>query len=531
MDAVPRFRAGEPRPFQICLSFQDVSARQRTSQDFSASQERFRLAMEATRDGIWDWNVDTGEVFYNPGYTRMLGWEPEEFRDRVETWSDLIHPEDRERVLEVNQACIDGRIPQFEVEYRIRTRAGEWKWILGRGKRIVGEGREPARRLVGTHVDISERKHAEQMQRMYEEELQQAQKLESLGSLAGGVAHDMNNILAAIQAVTQTLQHRHLGDPGLARGLAAIEKASLRGRDLVQGLTNFARKDLRESTPLDLNALLRDEIELFRRTTLQKVQLTLDLEERLPAVLGERGMLESAVMNLCVNAVEAMPAGGTLTLRTRSSSGGMVELLVADSGEGMAPEVLARAKEPFFTTKPVGKGTGLGLALVHATVKAHGGALTLQSEVGRGCTVRVQLPALSCTGEGRAAVPAPASGRNPLRILLVDDDELIRATVPPMLQLLKHRVIAVAGGREALHLLAAGEAFDLVLLDLNMPGMNGAETLSQMRRRHPRLPVLMATGHLDEATARMLRQDPCAAGLAKPFSMAELDRKLQELGF
>ena len=499
----------------------------RAEAELRASGERYRLAMDATNDGIWDWDVETGEVYFSPGYTRMLGWDSAEFRDRVESWTALIHPADLERVLAANQTCIDGPATHFEVEYRLRTRTGEWKWILGRGRRIGPDGGR-ARRMVGTHVDITALKHAEEMQRTLEAELHQSQKLESLGSLAGGVAHDMNNILAAIHAVTQTLQWRHAGDAGLAQALATIEKASNRGRDLVKSLTNFARKDLRESELLDMNVLLREELEILRRTTLQKVDLELELEEPLPVVLGERGILASALMNLCLNAVDAMPKGGTLTLRTCRPADGQVELEVADSGEGMAPAVLARAMEPFFTTKPAGKGTGLGLAMVYATVKAHGGTVSIQSAAGRGTTVLLRLPAHPDLREAEPAQePAPSQGS--MHILLVDDDDLVRASVPAMVEHFGHRVTTVAGGQQALDLVAGGAAIDLVILDLNMPGMNGAETLDRLRRLAPGLPVLLATGHLDEGTAKVIRQDGHATCLAKPFSMAELDRKFQEL--
>ena len=382
--------------------------------------------------------------------------------------------------------------------------------------------------LVVMGLDISERKRAEATRRQLDAELHQVQKLDSLGSLAGGVAHDMNNVLAAIQAVTETLRDKHLGDADLCRALGIIDKASTRGRDLVRGLTNFARKDLREPEPLDLNALVREEMELLSRTTLQKVRLVMDLEQPLRPVLGERGTLGSALMNLCVNAIDAMPGGGTLTLRTRNLADGMVAVAVEDSGEGMAPAVLTRAMEPFFTTKPLGKGTGLGLSMAYTTAKTHGGNLALQSEPGKGTTVVLRLPALA--GSPQAGEPAPADplGTGSRRILLVDDDELILAAMPAMIEAQGHRVVTASGGPAALALLAAGAQVDLVVLDLNMPGMNGAETLRTLRRTWPGLPVILATGFLDDQTCDLLRGDPRTLSLLKPYSMVQLLRKFQE---
>jgi CheY-like chemotaxis protein len=329
--------------------------------------------------------------------------------------------------------------------------------------------------------------------------------------------------------VTQTVKLVHGADANLVKALETIEKASNRGRDLVKGLTNFSRKDLREPTRLDLNEMVREEMELLRRTTLQKVELILDLEEPLPAVMGERGTLGSALMNLCVNAVDALPAGGTLALRTRSLPGAKVELAVEDTGLGMTPAVLARAMEPFFTTKAAGKGTGLGLAMVYATVKAHGGKLSLRSQPGRGTEARIQLPALARPGGPGAPEDVPAQPAGAMRILLVDDDELIRASVPAMVEQLGHQVATAAGGREALDLVATGPELDLVILDLNMPGMDGGETLTRLRRLRPRLPVLIASGHLDPETTTRLKRDGRALSLTKPFTLLELDRKLREL--
>jgi PAS domain S-box-containing protein len=382
--------------------------------------------------------------------------------------------------------------------------------------------------VVETVFDLTEWKRVEAHQHQLEAELHHSQKLENLGSLAGGVAHDMNNILGAVQAIVQTLKQKHAGQAGLLAELGILERASTRGRDLVKGLTNFVRKGLEEPELLDLNQLVREEAELLGRTTLQKVSLRVELQESLPAVLGERGALGGALMNLCVNAMDAMPDQGTLTLRTRSLPDGRVELALEDTGKGMPPEVLARAMEPFFTTKAIGKGTGLGLAMVYATVKAHGGSVSLQSEVGRGTAVLVRLPAAAEPAPALAA-PVRAARAGALRILQVDDDELILASIPLLLELQGHTVDIAGGGQEALDRLDGGLEVDLVLLDLNMPGMNGLETLSRLRERRPGLPVLLATGYLDPGTEAQLKLFGKTLSIAKPFSMEDLDQALRKI--
>jgi len=223
-----------------------------------------------------------------------------------------------------------------------------------------------------------------------------------------------------------------------------------------------------------------------------------------------------------------MEGGGTLTLRTRRLEGDLVELQVEDTGEGMPPEVLARALEPFYTTKPMGKGTGLGLAMVHGTAKAHGGTLDLQSVPGRGTRIAMRLPALQPQAEAVAGADVGATRPSrALRILLVDDDELIRATVPSLLSHLGHRTEPVSSGPEALAALAGGLQVDVVLLDLNMPGMNGEVTYRRLRPLYPDLPVLMASGFLEPDTETLLKGDPRASFLSKPYLMEELDQKLR----
>jgi CheY-like chemotaxis protein len=314
----------------------------------------------------------------------------------------------------------------------------------------------------------------------------------------------------------------------MAEALDTILRAGNRGRDMVKGLTNFARKDLRSAEPVDLNQVVREEASLLEHTLRQKIGLRVELASGLPRVLGEPGNIGSALMNLCVNAVDAMEGGGTLTLRTRSLDPDWVELQVEDTGDGMPADVLARALEPFYTTKPMGKGTGLGLAMVHGTVKSHGGTLELQSTPGQGTRIVMRLPALQpeAAAPGGASAGAPGRARS-LRILLVDDDELIRATVPSLLKHLGHEAVSVASGPEALAALAEGLQVDVVLLDLNMPGMNGEITYRRLRPLHPGLPVLMASGFLEPETEALLKGDPKAAFLAKPYLMEELDQKLR----
>jgi signal transduction histidine kinase len=361
-------------------------------------------------------------------------------------------------------------------------------------------------------------------------ERQRSEKLESLGSLAGGIAHDMNNVLAAIMGMASALRSTCADQDLRARPLDSILHASSRGRDLVKGLTDFASKGLDEPRWFDLNELLRKEVALLGQARLRQVQLVLDLDPGLPRVLGDASALGSTIMNLGINALDAMPEGGTLTFKSGALPDGRIELTVTDTGCGMAPDVLARAMEPFFTTKPMGKGTGLGLARVYGTARAHGGSLELQSQPGQGTCVRLLLP--GGPGTPRTADPGPPAEAEPraLRVLLVDDDDLIQGSTQALLEVMGHTAVTVSSGEEALARLEAGYQPDIVLLDMNMPGLGGAGTLPRLRVLRPALPVLLATGRADQAALDLVHSYPKVTLLTKPFSLRELRQQLKTCG-
>jgi len=372
------------------------------------------------------------------------------------------------------------------------------------------------------------RMRAEEERGAMEARLQQSRRLESLGTLAGGVAHDMNNVLGAILTLASGERERLEPASPLRRTLDTIQQACVRGREVVQGLLVFARHELGDRRPVDLNQLATEIVGLLSHTTLQRIRFALDLDPGLACVEGDPGALNHALMNVCVNAVDAMPGGGAITLRTRNLEGGRVELAVEDTGEGMPEEVIRRAAEPFFTTKPAGKGTGMGLARVYGTLQAHGGELEIRSEPGRGTRVAFLLP---CTGRRPEAPPEPppAPPARGLRVLVVDDDELMRESAEDVLAWQGHQAEGVGGAREALEKLAAGESYDVVILDLNMPGMSGLEALPALLEHRPGQRILVASGYADAPTRARLEGFPRVGLLPKPFSAEELARRLGEI--
>ncbi len=479
---------------------------------------------EASTDAIYVKDPEGRYLLFNRAAGRMTGKETAAVLGRDDR---AVFPLSEAEALMAEDRRIMQKGDVITLEQRLTTPEGLRIFQAIKGPLRDADGSRVG--LFGIARDITDHIREEEARRRLEAEVQHAQRLESLGRLASGVAHDMNNVLAAVHAATELLKAQREGDAALGKSLDTILMATRRGRDLVKGLTAFARKGLAgEPEALDLNELVREEAALLERTLLKRVEVVLDLAPDLPLVRGERSSLGNALMNLCVNAVDAMPRGGTLTLRTRGL-GAQVELAVADTGEGMTPAVLAQATDPFFTTKPVGKGTGLGLATVRSVAVAHGGSLELQSEPGQGTCIRIVLPSIS---EASASAPVPPEAGPPAaprRILLVDDDDLVRRSLADLLASGGHTVATASDGASALRHLEAEAAIDLVVLDLNMHGLDGAETLGRLRQFRPDLPVLIVSGFLDALSPTFLSDQVRVRTLAKPFSLARFHERLNEL--
>jgi signal transduction histidine kinase len=399
------------------------------------------------------------------------------------------------------------------------------------------EKRKRARELVTANQELGLQKElarkTDENHRL-QNQLQQSQKMESLGVLAGGVAHDMNNVLGAILGMASTfLDIQPKGTP-VHEAFGTILKAASRGGDLVKNLLAFARKTLPDEQELDLNRIIQEEVQILAHTTLARIQLDLQLAPDLRHILGDASALTHAIMNLCINAVDAMPEQGVLSLCTRNVDNTWTEVVVEDNGTGMPDEVLAKAMDPFFTTKAVGKGTGLGLPMVYTTVRAHHGQMDIQSTPGRGTRVMLRFPA-SFSGrslhQATCAAPLEAGGigsmptysaQDALTVLVVDDDELIRASLHTLLDHLGHTIILTRSGEEALAKLEARFEPDIVILDMNMPGMGGLKTLPILRALLPSVPIILATGRVDQTAMDLASAYPLVTLLPKPFTMEEL---------
>lgn len=502
----------------------DITATKLVEAELRESEHFLREAQEAGCIGTYSWDITSNHWKSSPTLDQIFGIGESFVRD-LDTWQGLVAPDHREAMSAYIQELLQSRKP-FDREYQILRPDGNLRWVHGRGS-IYYDSKDRPIRLAGVIQDITDRRARELEHRTLQQQLARTQKLESLGSLAGGIAHDMNNVLGAILGMASV--HEELAPPGstLRTGMGTITKACTRGRELVQGLLSFARHGLAEQREVDLNTMIREQIALLERTTLQRVRLETCLAADLRPVLGDPAALAHALLNLCVNAVDAMPEGGSLCIRTQNGDGPWILIEITDSGVGMPQDVLEKAIDPFFTTKPQGKGTGLGLSLVFSSVKAHGGEFFLESTPGFGTCARIKLPAqlvpLPPTAE---AGREPAVSAKALSVLVVDDDELMRETLGQLIKALGHQVRPVSGGLEALDLLRAGHEVDLVILDMNMPGMTGAQTLPGIRAIRPEVPVILATGRADQDAIDLCAHNPGVTLLPKPFSAKELRHAL-----
>jgi CheY-like chemotaxis protein len=360
-----------------------------------------------------------------------------------------------------------------------------------------------------------------------DERLNRIQALEAMGILVAGVAHNLNNVLAVILGTT-SLHNQATTESSALEDFRIIASACGHGRSVIRSLLQFAQPRLASRAPLDLHTLIREVRVLLENTTRNKIAIITTFVEGSLWIDGDAGNISHALMNLCLNALDAMPDGGTLVLGTAAPAPDEAEVSVQDDGAGMAPEILARVLEPFFTTKEVGKGTGLGLSMTYGVVKAHGGTLDIASRPGQGTCVKMRFPRIPPPAPGEG-VEIPNPTLKSLNVLLVDDDEDVRFLMTRLLTKAGAvQVKTAARGEEALEILRSQALPDLVILDQNMPGLNGVETMGRIRSRYPDLPILISSGQPDIENWSEFRQHRVGV-IPKPFTLEEIQAKLAQL--
>ena len=380
--------------------------------------------------------------------------------------------------------------------------------------------------FVAVKEDITERKQVEEELSQVNERLHRVHALEALGVLVAGVAHNINNVLAVIMGTAS--MHEGLGTEAADReAYATIGTACLRGRSVIKSLLQFAQPVLSRPTPLELHSVIREVHKLMESTTRNRIKIVERFAREPLWIIGDVASINHALMNLCINSLGAMPGGGTLTLGTEVLADNWVEVSVADSGSGMTPEVLAHVMEPFFTTREVGQGTGLGLSMTYGVVISHGGTIDIASQPGQGTLVQIRFPRIAAPAQSEPVQP-PEPCLGPMRVVLVDDDEDVRLLMTRMLkQAGVRQVQTFAGGEELLETLGSGELPDLIILDQNMPGLNGAQTMERIRDLHPDVAILMASGQPDIEDWECFKR-PNVGTIPKPFNLQEIRAKLAQ---
>jgi PAS domain S-box-containing protein len=522
-----RIMAYVPKPWDpAALSNMVAAAYQRRllAQELDTERALLRGLMESTGDQISFKDVEGRFVRLNTSKAQSLGCVSETCLGRKER--DFIPPDRAAVIEEAERRAISARAPDEVIEERIAP-DGTPQWVFINHIPILDES-GAVTNLATIERDITESKQMEMR-------LRQADKMQALGTLAGGVAHDFNNLLMAVLGSLDLALRRAPDDPRLKRLLQNATYAAERGASLTQRLLSFSRqRDLRLQA-VDVNQVITDMNDLLTRTLGGVIRIERSLAGGLWMAMVDPDQLELAILNLCINARDAMHENGVLTLSTRNETveegqiadlnrGDYVVISVADTGSGIPPEVLSRVLEPFFTTKEVGKGTGLGLPMVYGLAQQSGGTVTIHSTVGEGTVVELYL---SRTSTGRRDGPhksvshAPASPK--IRILLVDDDAEVRAVTAAYLSEMGHRVVEAADGASALDILKADDQLDLLIADFAMPGMTGTDLADKAREVRPRIDILLVTGYADPE--RMPDGYPM---LYKPFSRTELAAKVTE---
>jgi PAS domain S-box-containing protein len=505
------------------------------------SEQRFRTLITATAQIVW-WADPEGNVYQPiPSWQAFTGRTFEETKGAG--WIGSIHPDDASNALRVWTEAVKER-SLHETEYRIRRHDGEYRWFIVRAVPILSvDGK--VREWVATCTDISKRKEAEDKLKSKELELQRSQRLDAVGKLAGGIAHDFNNLLAAIMGPAElAMAHLQEGHP-VRDDLRDIRNAALRASELTRKLLAFGRQTVMTPVVLDVNEGIESAGRLLRRLIGESIKLELVPRATHPTVRTDRTQFEQIIVNLAVNARDAMPDGGRLTIETETidietsmseeyrglTPGRYVQISVSDTGTGMDPETQKQIFEPFFTTKSHEKGTGLGLSTVYGIVRQSGGHIWVYSELGQGSVFKVYLPYVDAkatdVGSTKHDVETP---RGTETVLLAEDEEQIRRVSVRLLSELGYEVLPAANGAEALELAAKHDgSIDILLSDVVMPEMNGIELWERLRMERPALPALFMSGWASDAVVRHGILDGQVPFLQKPFSTQHLGLKIREI--
>lgn len=516
----------------------DRLGRQQAERALRESEERLREMAENIREVFWSASADGRQIHYvSPAYAQIWGRSIVELHARPESWLEPVWAEDKPGLMRLRGLLAQGIL--YNLEYRIKQPDGTSRWIEERGYPVRSPHGE-VERMVGVAHDVTERKHLE-------EQLQQAQKMESIGQLAGGIAHDFSNMLTVINGYSNLLLDNQVLPPKIVESLKHIFVAGGRAANLTRQLLIFSRKSHPHNQSLDLNEVVDNVISMLRRMIGENIRLDVDLARPLPRIMADASMLDQIMMNLAVNARDAMTKGGSLVLSTGSREataadcarnpdvkpGAYVVLGVRDTGCGIPAEIVPRIFEPFFTTKEEGKGTGLGLATVFGIARQHQGWVEVESEVGTGTLFQVFFP-VATEAQTAGVTPSPehrmlTGGKE--TILLVEDEESVRAFARTVLEMHGYKVLEAGTGVEALDAWKwHRDKISLLLTDLVMPDeITGHELADQLQAEKPGLRVLFSSGYNPAQARDVIQSKTAFCFLQKPYQPKTLARIVREV--
>jgi signal transduction histidine kinase/integral membrane sensor domain MASE1 len=514
--------------------------RQEAGRETEAWRSRHERVIRASQSLLYEFDPVGGEVVWDGDVMGVIGTTPEHIAT-VRQWMERVHPEDRIRLKGLRKQLVSGELSHIAIEYRFRSDGGDYTTV-GVNAYLTGDpsqGKE-GRRVIGFVKDVSEKVRAEEERMRLEAQLKQSEKMQAVGHLAGGIAHDFNNILGAILGYGELAQAR-ASDSDMKRYLDTIMNAGNRAKSLVTQILSYSRAEGGEKIPVIVAPVVEEVVDLIRGSSPETIKVDYQVEAGDAAVLGDPTRLHQLFMNLCTNAVQAMgEAGGTLEVKLAAHHldapvkvrtgeilpGDYITVSVKDTGHGIAPEVIDRIFEPFFTTKPAGRGTGLGLALVHSVVVEHLGFIDVQSELGRGTMFTVWIPQTRVVGEAEP-VRGPAPQGHGQVILAVDDEPEVLAALEEMLATLGYEPVGYRSSLEALEAYRANpKRFEAMVSDEVMPGLTGTQISIEMRKLNPAFPILIASGYGGSGFETRALSAGVNRILKKPYRMSEIGEVL-----
>jgi PAS domain S-box-containing protein len=528
----------EGRNYGRIWTFRDITAKKTAEVALRESEERFRFVARAVSDVIWDWDLQAKTIWWNAGFLTTFGYVADDIVPGIASRTDRIHPDERNRVVESVHHAIATGAEAWSSDYRFLRKDASYAFVQDRGF-ILRDAAGKGIRMVGGMRDLTE-------QKKMEAQYLRAQRMESIGTLAGGIAHDLNNVLAPIMLSIELLKLDSGDDPRRNKILDVIRVSSRRGADLVRQVLSFALGLDGQRVAVRLRHLVNDLEAIISETFPRNIKITTQVPNDLWPITGDPTQLNQVLLNLAVNARDAMPDGGSLIFSAANvtfdaqyagtspgtKAGTYVLLQVIDTGQGIPPEVRERIFEPFFTTKELGKGTGIGLATVHTVVKSHGGFVVVESEVGRGTTFKIYLPADPVYRTLESDHPFPPDmprGKGEL-LLVVDDEFSIREITQQTLEAYGYRVITATDGAEAVALYAKhSDEVALVLTDMMMPIMDGAATMQVLIRINPAIKIIAASGIDSGDNVGKARGAGATDFLIKPYAAETLLTLIREV--